>query len=109
MVEFTPSNLICVYVPTKHLERFITAISPFIPSFLGKYDHVCWWSAEGVEQSRRIGTEDAVKVLSQRVEISFPDNEDGINKFITNIIIPNHPWDEPIITITRQKIVNHGQ
>ena len=109
MTDLIPSYRICIFVPADQLESFIAAISACIPSFLGNYDHVCWWSEKGVEQSRKIGTEDIVKVISQRVEISFPDDEDALNTFITDTLIPNHPWDEPVITITRQKIINHGQ
>ena len=107
MASFAQSYRICVYVPADHLEIFITEISSSIPSFLGDYDHVCWWSAEGVEQCRKIGTDDIIKVISHRIEISFPDDEESLNAFITDTLIPNHPWDEPVITITQQKIVNH--
>ncbi len=100
------SYKICVYVPSKSLKRFIKAIGSHIPSFLGGYDNVCWWSEKGIEQYRKIGNDHVEIAASHRVEISLPYDKSVLNNFIQDIIIPSHPWEEPVITITEQKIVN---
>jgi len=101
-----PTYRVCVYVPSKSLEEFIEAISSYIPSFLGGYDNVCWWSEKGVEQYRKIGKDCVEVAASHRVEISLPYEERILENFILDVIIPSHPWEEPVITITEQKIVN---
>ncbi len=106
-METISAYRVCVYVPCDFMEEFINAISPYIPSFLGRYDHVCWWSEAGVEQFRRVGSEKIEKKPSCRVEISLPDDDTVLQRFISDRVVPNHPWDEPVITITKQKIVNN--
>ncbi len=96
---------IYIYVPSDSLEDFISKISPYIPSFLGNYDHVCWWSEKGVEQYREIGCADIEQKPSHRVEISLPYDKGVLDNFVENILIPSHPWKEPVIIITEQKIV----
>lgn len=100
---------VCVYVPQDVLEGFIAAVSPHIPSFLGSYDHVCWWSAAGFEQSRKM-PDGAVQVVAcHKFECSLPKDEAGLIRYIDEIVRPNHPWEEPVVTITEQKIANFGE
>ncbi len=46
-MEWLDTYRLTVFVPEEALEDFIKAVSPHIPSFLGHYDHVCWWSERG--------------------------------------------------------------
>ncbi len=96
---------ISVYVPADVLKSFIAKVSPQIPSFLGNYDHVCWWSDQGSEQYRHKHGEKIECNPSHRVEIIVPQNDEELQKFIEDVIIPNHPWEEPVITFSTQKIV----
>lgn len=96
---------ITIFVPEETLERFIDALSPNIPSFLGSYDHVCWHSDKGTEQSRKMPDGTIEKVPCHKVEFSCPDDPALIEKIIKETILPNHPWEEPIITLTKQEIV----
>lgn len=105
-MNFLQSYRVCVYVPQDHLERFVEAVSPHIPSFLGNYDHVCWWSEKGIEQFRKLPAGKIERVECHRFECSLPYNDEVLQSFITNHIRPNHPWEEPVVTITTQKIAN---
>ena len=51
-MELVHCYRIFIYVPSDAVENFIEKVSPQIPSFLGNYDHVCWWSEKGTEQYR---------------------------------------------------------
>lgn len=97
---------VCVYIPQSHLDVFIAAVSPHIPSFLGSYDHVCWWSEAGTEQYCKISQGDVQRVLCHKFECALPDDSKIVQDFIKRIILPNHPWEEPVITLTTQKIAN---
>lgn len=100
---------ITVYVPSDYLSNFIQNISPYIPSFLGNYDHVCWWSEAGTEQYRSLENQKIEQKPSHRIEIYLPKDDTILSNFINEIVVPNHPWDEPVITINPQKIVNHNK
>lgn len=95
-----------VYVPQEALEHFVSAVSPHIPSFLGNYERVCWWSEAGTEQFCEKGAGASVqRVASMRFECAFPFDKDALSAFIEDHIKPNHPWTEPVITITTQEII----
>lgn len=98
---------IYVYVPADIVDSFIEAVGPHIPSFLGHYDHVCWWSEPGTEQYRHIKSGQVEQKPSCRLEISLPRDDAILHNFINEIVIPHHPWKEPVITISEQKIVKH--
>tara|TARA_R110002095_G_scaffold63086_3_gene53292 strand:+ start:2284 stop:2610 length:327 start_codon:yes stop_codon:yes gene_type:complete len=100
---------VVVYVPEDALEDFIQKISPHIPSFLGHYDHVCWWSEAGNEQYRNKDGGDIKRNASHRVALYLPQDDALLRRFINEIVIENHPWVEPVITVSIQKIVNHAK
>ncbi len=108
-METISTYRIVVYVPSDYLSDFIQNVSPHIPSFLGNFDHVCWWSEAGTEQYRSTDDDKIEQKPSHRIEIYLPEDNVFLNKFISGIVVPNHPWDEPVITITTQKIVNHDK
>ena len=106
-MEMLLTYRIYVYVPADIVDSFIEAVSPHIPSFLGQYDHVCWWSEAGTEQYRHIKSDQIEQKPSCCVEIALPYDEGILHNFINKIVIPHHPWKEPVITISEQKIVKH--
>lgn len=108
MVKRMPCFQLSVFVPEKVLPDFVEAVSPHIPAFLGQYEDVCWWSAPGIEQYRERGQAQRQKEPSVRFECLLPHDEEALDHFIQSIIIPAHPWREPLITISKQEIVNHG-
>lgn len=99
------SYRVTIFVPEEVLENFIDKISPSIPSFLGNYDHVCWWSENGTEQSRKISETQAKQVPCRRVEFSMPADKTMLQQLIKQTILPAHPWEEPVILITQQEIL----
>ncbi len=107
MIKTQSSIRVCVFVPEEALEEFLAMLGPAIPAFLGTYDHVCWHSEKGTEQSRKMPNGTIEKVTCYKVEFSCPDDMDLIEKLISETILPKHPWEEPVITLTRQEIVKH--
>lgn len=108
-MEFLQSYRVCIYVPQENLEAFIDAVSPHIPAFLGGYDHVCWWSEAGSEQFRKKPEGQLERVNCHRFECSLPHNDEVLQEFITQFVRKNHPWEEPVITVTLQKIANFSE
>lgn len=105
MIKTISSIRVCIFVPEEALDGFITSLGPAIPAFLGTYDHVCWHSEKGTEQSRKIPNSTIEKVSCHKIEFSCPDDMGLIEKLIEETIRPLHPWEEPVITLTRQEIV----
>lgn len=105
MSEFISSQRVVVFVPEADSKFYIETISPHIPSWLGPYDYVCWWSAAGTEQFRPLeGAHPAtgeigavVQTPSVRIEIALPMDEAEIQTFIKDVLIRHHPWESPVL------------
>jgi len=112
-IDWKDSYRVVVFVPETALERFINTISPEIPSFLGPYDHVVWWSGRGTEQFRPLeGAHQAAgetgeidREPSRRVEVSFPYDKIALKQFVEEIIVPAHPWEKPVVYIYETAIL----
>lgn len=118
MDKFRSSYRFTVFVPQESMDGFIKAIQDHIPSFLGSYDRVLWFSdlnAElGVEQYRALATHDndnskeppdkTQQKPSCKVEFSFPADDKICQNFIEDVVKPNHPWDEPVILLNKSYI-----
>lgn len=105
MSKWRESYRLTIFVPLGALEAFITAVGPQIPSFLGSYDHVCWWGENGTEQSRKIGGKEIRREPCVRFECSLPRDKDALETFIETAVKPAHPWEEPVILIQEDKIL----
>lgn len=111
-MSWKPAYRLAVFVPEAALEEFIGAISADIPSFLGPYDHVAWWSEGGVEQFRALegakpvsgNKGEIIQEASRRVELSFPLDKGALERFVQQIIIPAHPWEKPVIYVYETEI-----
>ena len=108
-MEFIQCYRVCIYVPEVALDDFIKNVSPHITGFLGSYDHVCWWSEKGTEQYRKTDAEQIQQVNCFRVECALPLDEDVLRTFIEKHVKPNHPWEEPVVTVSAQKICNFAK
>jgi hypothetical protein len=112
-IDWKSSYRVVVFVPESALEKFIQRISPEIPSFLGPYDHVVWWSGTGTEQFRPLqGADQAAgktgeidREPSRRVELSFPFDKAALKKFVEDVIVPAHPWEKPVVYICETAIL----
>lgn len=113
-ISWIETYRLVIFVPTEEAETFIKKIEDAIPSFLGHYDRVCWWSAPGTEQARaleganpvsgKIGQ--TIKHPSTRVEFSLPKDRALLNRILTETIIPAHPWEEPVILLHESEIAD---
>lgn len=107
-MEFLDCYRVCIDVPEEALEGFIAAVSPHVPSFLGNYDHVCRWDEKGIEQSRRKPDGQVDRVECRRFECVLPADERILKHFIETVVRSSHPWQEPTVTVIRQKIAKFG-
>jgi len=92
---------ITTFVPPEMLERLITGILKVLPLKYARYDQALWWSAPGFEHTRvkEAGQDVAERSPSIKLEFSIPKDDNLLQKAISEGIIPNHPWGEPIIYI----------
>ncbi len=98
------SYRVTIDVPEAALEGFIQKVSPHIPSFLGNYDHVCIWFDKATEQHRHVNDGNIMRATCARFELSIQADDEVLNSIINDHVIPNHPWEEPVILVTKQKI-----
>jgi len=92
---------ITTFVPPEMLEKVVAGILRVLPLKYARYDQVLWWSSPGVEHTRvkEAGQDVAERSASVKLEFSIPRDENLLQKAVTEGIIPNHPWGEPIIYI----------
>lgn len=106
-MDWISSYRIVVFVPEAGFDEFATIISASIPSFLGPYDHVAWWSENGTEQFRPLkgahpvsgGIGEVRQELSRRVELSLPYDHATLQRFVEEVIVPAHPWEKPVLYV----------
>jgi len=111
--SWKPAYRLVVFVPESILDKFIKDISPNIPSFLGFYDHVAWWSEGGTEQFRPLEAADQASGFtgeinqesSRRVELSLPCDKAALERFVEEVIVHAHPWEKPIIYVYETNIL----
>lgn len=106
MRKFLPAYRLVTFVPQEFARNLAQTISAQIPRFLGEYDHVAWWSEPGVEQYRPVSGE-IKRAKSVRLEFTLPKDDKLLNLLIENFLIPNHPWEEPVILTFDHKIYDH--
>lgn len=112
-MNWQPAYRLVVFVPEMALDKFMKAVSADIPSFLGPYDHVAWWSESGIEQFRPLesahpvsGEHGAIEhELCRRVELSLPFDKDALDRFVRDAIKIAHPWEKPVIYIYETTIL----
>lgn len=100
-----------VYVPAEYREDFVNAISPHIPR-LGNYDYGLWWCDDGVEQFRPLAgstpvcgeTGEILRKPSSRIELIWAQNRAALERFIEDVIIPHHQWEQPVLYIQSVEI-----
>ncbi|MCD8496633.1 MAG: hypothetical protein LRZ85_00200 [Alphaproteobacteria bacterium] len=111
-MKFVKSCRVAVFVPSDSAEGFIAAVSGKLPVLFGNYDHVCWWSEPGTEQFRPLSGAHPVegeigkteRVRSIRVEFSLPGERETVEQFVRDVVMPAHPWEQPVIMIYEAEI-----
>jgi len=102
-----------VYSPPKNARQIIEAVSAVCELRYGDYDHVAWTSSPGTEQFRplpgsnpTVGEQGELTALpSVRIEFSVPDDDEILKQVVTEAIVPNHPWESPVIVVARESEV----
>ena len=107
MSKFIKSYRLVTFVPTKNAQEFIAQISDHIPAFLGEYEKVCYFTEAGTEQYAKKREAQIHQEPSTRVEISLPKDKKALCSFIEDVLKPAHPWEEPVILVSKEKIYAH--
>ena len=102
-----PVFRVTVYLPPDHLEQILEAVERETSLGFGHYENVAWWSAPGVEQFRPLATATPAlgevgrveRAPSIRLEFALPRDRALVERVITRAIVPNHPWEEPVILV----------
>ena len=115
MPRLEPAYSITTFVPQSHLAVLLNAVLEITPLEYGQYDSVAWWSANGVEQFRPLSganpSSGVAGLLSQlpsvRVEFRIPHDEELLDRVLELGLIPNHPWEEPVILIHEVRVTRN--
>lgn len=117
-LPFLKSYRITVFIPAGHAQAYIEKIQDHIPSFLGEYDRVLWFSdvsqEQGFEQYRAKNTNVGKNVSreteqehSMKIEFSIPYDDTLCARLTRDLLVPAHPWEEPVILVQEARIYNH--
>jgi hypothetical protein len=99
-----PAYIVSVNVPSEATAKVLRSIADSIPLEYGKYDHVAFRSATGVEQFRplqgsRAGEQEVLsEVPTTRITFSIPEDVDSLHKVIAAVRYA-HPYEEPVVHV----------
>ena len=98
-----PAYIVSVNVPSEAAERVLCSITNAVPPEYGKYDHVAFRSATGVEQFRPLqGSRAGQAVLSEvpttRITFAIPEDVNILHKVIAAARYA-HPYEEPVVHV----------
>jgi hypothetical protein len=106
-MKLKPIYRVTTFVPPEHLEALLKGILSVVPLQFGLYDQVAWWSSPGIEQFKpRSGSKPTVgkadileKTNSVALIFALPRDQALLEKVLQEGLIPNHPWEEPVVYI----------
>jgi hypothetical protein len=99
-----PAYIVSVNVPFEAVEKVLRSITDSFPLEYGKYDHVAFRSATGVEQFRPLrgsqaGEQAALsEVPTTRITFAIPEDVDTLHKVIAAVRYA-HPYEEPVVHV----------
>ena len=99
-----PAYIVSVNVPSEAAEKVLRSITDSVPLEYGKYDHVAFRSATGVEQFRplqgsRAGEQPlSSQVPTTRITFAIPEDVDTLHKVISAVRY-THPYEEPVVHV----------
>jgi hypothetical protein len=100
---------IMVVVPEEYAQQLTVSINDIFPIRNSNYDSVAWISKTfGTETFKPLkgaspthGTIGSIsEVLSVKLEFSIPRDNNLLTSIIDIGIIPNHPWERPVIVVS---------
>lgn len=102
---------IVTFVPMSHIEAVIDALCESDMLTYGNYKDVLWFSSPGTGQFTPIEnanpTQGGIGVRERaqeaRLEFSILRDETKLNELIENVLMPAHPWEEPVIIISETR------
>jgi hypothetical protein len=99
-----PAYIVSVNVPSESAEKVLRSITDSVPLEYGKYDHVAFRSATGVEQfpplqGSRAGEQAVLsEVPTTRITFAIPEDFNLLHKVIAAIRYA-HPYEEPVVHV----------
>ena len=99
-----PAYIVSVNVPSEAAEKVLGSITNSVPLEYGKYDHVAFRSATGVEQFRprqgsRAGEQAVLSAVpTTRITFAIPEDVDILHKVIAAARYA-HPYEEPVVHV----------
>ena len=109
MAQLVNRYFICVYVIPDKVEEIVRAVKQIDDLLYGDYKWVHWISDEGTEYynvTKSAGKdvpEDQVNSNpTVKLEFSIKSDEELLHKLLDKII-EVHPWDEPVIRVSKIK------
>jgi hypothetical protein len=102
--QLEPAYIVSVNVPSEAAEKVLRSITDSVPLEYGKYDHVAFRSATGVEQFRPLqgsrAGEQAVlsEVPTTRITFAIPEDVNILHKVIAAVRYA-HPYEEPVVHV----------
>jgi|SRR3989338_1278824 len=107
MADFKAMLRIVTFVPPDQVEKVIEGVQKITPLKYGKYAGVAWQSTPGIKRYQPLsgsnptaGKENEVsREPSVKLEFSIPRSPLLLKRVINEGIIPNHPWEEPVILV----------
>jgi hypothetical protein len=106
-MKLKPIYRVTTFVPPEHLDDLLAGILKVVPLHFGLYDQVAWWSSPGIEQFKprpgskpTLGSADVLeKTSSVALIFTLPREQALLEKVLCDGLIPNHPWEEPVVYI----------
>jgi hypothetical protein len=99
-----PAYIVSVNVPSEAAEKVLRRVTDSVPLEYGKYDHVAFRSATGVEQFRPLqGSRAGEQALSSevpttRITFAIPEDVDILHK-VVGAVRYAHPYEEPVVHV----------
>lgn len=99
-----------VFVRPAEARSLIERINAEGDFYVGKYRNVIWMSAEGWEEFTPVlGSSPVSGVIGTRtgeaavcLEFSLPLDRTAVERLVNDVIIPNHPWEQPVIRVREE-------
>ena len=99
-----PAYIVSVNVPSGAAEKVLGSITSSVPLEYGKYDHVAFLSATGLEQFRplqgsRAGEQAELSAVpTTRITFAIPEDVNILHKVIAAVRYA-HPYEEPVVHV----------
>lgn len=108
-----PVYKVTTYLPVRSISRVMKTIRRVVQLKYGNYDCVAWWCANWVEEFRPLKGSNPTsgkrgkleRVPSVKLQITIPRKRKLLKKIIERGIVPNHPWEVPVILVDETEAI----